>query len=238
MRVSRVVRPEDPPPRRRRRGFATIGVALFALGIVGVGTMLYFPAWLPRAIHLPSDVRSLARLPMGNSPARKPLPAPPSPSLQTPATQLTSFGATEQAWSQAHQRVSGTNDYDPDETLPAVDVHRSRYFAVETVNDRVVGFSMTFHAGTPIEQAKSELLLAFPPDTQIAWLKETASCAQMEVKSPTVGQALGTLDLEGWAYIHFVTAKSDFTWGYDPTSVTVAQVERNAYRTPIEAPPC
>jgi hypothetical protein len=151
---------------------------------------------------------------------------------------LTSFGATEQSWNQAHQRVLGTNVYDPDDTLPAIDVHHGRYFAIETVDERVVGLAMAFHTGTPIERAKTEILGAFPPDTQVVWFKETPSCAQMELKSSTIAQALGKLDLEGWAYVRFVTVKPDFTWGYDSANVTVAQVERNPYRTPIEAPPC
>jgi hypothetical protein len=85
---------------------------------------------------------------------------------------------------------------------------------------------MVFHPGTRIAQARHEIMLELPPDAVVVRFSEEATCAQMDVNSPTLARALANLDLEGRAYVHFMTAKPDFTWGYNPADVTVAQIER------------
>jgi hypothetical protein len=202
-----------------------LGVVLL-LGGLGMGlVLLYFPVGPDTLRHLPIGPITLPHFSAGPDAAKsRPTSAP---SALVPEDKLTSFGASEQSWNRAHRRIAGTNGYDPDETLPAVDVHHGRYSSVEMVDGRVVGFVMAFHPGTPIARARREIMLEFPPDASVVRFTEEAKCAQMDVNSPTLARALGSLDLEGRAYVHFMTANPNFTWGYNPAEVTAVQIERN-----------
>jgi hypothetical protein len=53
----------------------------------------------------------------------------------------------------------------------------------------VLNYLMRFQA-TAIDDAKRQALAEFPTDTTIVWFATKDTCAQMEVKSPSLGKAL------------------------------------------------
>ena len=200
-----------------------LGVALL-LSVLGTGlVLLYLPLGLGTLQQIPIRPSSWPQLSSGPGVSKsRPTSVP-----TLPQDTFVGFGASEQSWNRTHRRIGETNSYDPDETLPAVEIHRGRYFAVEMVNGRVVGFAMAFHAATTMLQARSQIMLEFPPDTKVIQFKEEAQCAEMEVNSSSLARTLGNLDMEGQAYIHFMTANPDFTWSYNPSDVTAAQIDRH-----------
>ena len=221
--LQRPERPSDPPPRRRRRGWAALGVVLL-VGAVGAVFLLYYPLDPLRLPHLPNAPLKLPQFGTHSDPAKSRPGA--SPALRPPE-KLTGFGASEQSWNQTHKRVADTNSYDADDSLPAVEVHHARYASVEMVQGRVVGFVMVFHSGTPIAEARQQVMLQLPHDAVVVKFSEEARCAQMEAQSSTLARALDSLDAEGRVYVHFVSANPDLSWGYNPADVRVAQIDRN-----------
>jgi hypothetical protein len=164
-------------------------------------------------------------------------------SLASATGGITGFGATDAAWNRAHvadHTYAPGAAYDPDPSLPKVNGRvADRYYAVMHEEGHVLGYSERFRP-QPISQAKALLLREFPPDAQTVWFRAVgASCAQMLVRSRTLGRALGTKrigDPQGAALIEFSSgAAADH---YNPRSVNDAFLLLYALVGKTGAPGC
>ena len=119
---------------------------------------------------------------------------------------ITGFGATDAAWNRTHvadHRYAPGAAYDPD---PSLGQGADRYYAVMHEEGHVLDYSERFHP-QPISRAKALLLREFPHDARIVWFRAVGgSCAQMLVRSRTLGRALSAKkigDRQGVAFIEF-----------------------------------
>ena len=193
--------------------------------------------------YIPNDV------PTPDGTVVVPTPAPtlaitsaPPPSPETLA--ITGFGATDADWAGAHTQdtnYAAGSAYDPDPSLPQVNGRMADvYYGVDHSNGRVTGYEMRLHLRTGISAAKRVALHEFPSDTRIAWYQVVgAECVQMEVASPTLGQALSSEgDSQGLALVEFGTLAADGSSGFDPSNVNDALFELLVYATAADAAGC
>jgi hypothetical protein len=123
---------------------------------------------------------------------------------------ITGFGATNAAWNRTHvvdHTYAPGSAYNPDASLPKVNGRTAdRYYAVSHESGRVLNYSYRFRP-QPISRVKALVLREFPPDVHVVWFRAVrASCAQMLVRSATLGRALRTTqigDPRGAALIEF-----------------------------------
>lgn len=123
---------------------------------------------------------------------------------------VTGFGATTAAWNRTHVQAPDSARgaaYDPDPSLPPVNGHTAaRYYAVTHEDGHVLGYDYRFHP-LAISRAKALVLREFPSDVRVVWFRTVGgSCAQMLIRSATVGRALGTKkigDKKGVALVEF-----------------------------------
>jgi hypothetical protein len=156
---------------------------------------------------------------------------------------ITGFGATNAAWNQTHVQDPNSAPgaaYDPDPSLPNVNGHTAaRYYAVIHEDGHVLGYEYRFHP-LPISLVKALVLLEFPSDVHVVWFRAVgASCAQMLVRSPTVGRALGTKkigDPKGVALIEFSSGALEDS--YNARSVNDALFMLYPFVSKSGAPAC
>jgi hypothetical protein len=123
---------------------------------------------------------------------------------------ITGFGASNAAWNRTHVQDPNSAPgaaYDPDPSLPNVNGHTAaRYYAVTHEDGHVLGYEYRFHP-LAISRAKALVLRECPSDVRVVWFRAVGgSCAQMLVRSATVGRALSskkTGDPQGVAFIEF-----------------------------------
>jgi hypothetical protein len=91
-----------------------------------------------------------------SAPPPSPTQAPSAP----PTVAVLGFGATDAEWNSRHRQTPGFTAgavYDADPSLPQVNGHvGSRYIAVSHEQGRVLGYSMAFHPGTGIKEARRQ----------------------------------------------------------------------------------
>jgi hypothetical protein len=133
------------------------------------------------------------------------------------------IGATQAAWDATHvadDRFARGAAYDPNPKLGDGSRFDDRYYTVEWTAGRVTSYSMRLERGTGIKLARTVLMREFPSDAKVDWFITKAACAQMEVRSATLGRALRNRkigDPTGTVLVEFLTGGT-----YSPGNVTDA----------------
>lgn len=169
-----------------------------------------------------------------------------SPSPQaSPVAKVIGFGATNADWEAHHipsSVCSAGSCYNPDPNLPPTNGHLStRYYAVDHSNGRVTNYQMNLLPHTPVSAAKAEDLQEFPADVSVVWYQVKDTCAQMEIRSATLGTALGSPtigDSAGYAAVEFTTLAADGTSGYTEGNINNIFLVLGSYLTPADNPGC
>lgn len=172
-------------------------------------------------------------------------PAASTAPTASPAPVITGFGATDAAWN-AHDTADSDfapgAAYNPDPNLPKINGHTgARYVATNHTNGRVLGYMMNLMPGTTLDAAKATVSQEFPSDASFVWFAARDTCAQLEVKSATLGAALSDLkigDPDGLAFIELDTEHSEGTASYDPKNINQAILLLGNYATAGDAPAC
>jgi hypothetical protein len=134
-------------------------------------------------------------------------------SASAPA-KLPGIGATQTVWDATHvadDRFARGAAYDPDPKLGDGDRFDDRYYTVEWTAGRVTSYSMRLVHGTGIKLARTLLMREFPSDAKVDWFVTKATCAQMEVRSATLGRALRNRkigDPSGTVLVEFLTGET------------------------------
>ncbi len=201
-----------------------------------------------------SSVSSASRSPSPSPPhssspspeqsARVPPVTSPSPEA-APVAKVIGFGATNADWEAHHIPTSVCSPgscYNPDPNLPQTNGHVGiRYYAVDHSNGHVTNYQMNLVPHTPISAAKAEALQEFPPDVTVVWYQVKDTCSQMEIKSATLGAALGSPtigDSAGYAAVEFTTLAADGTSGYTAGNINNVFLVLGSYLTPADNPGC
>lgn len=149
---------------------------------------------------------------------------------------LHGYGALQSDWNASH---SADNGFSPNTTYnPASGLgngYADKYTAVLWVDGRALSYQIGFPDNTSIDSAKSTVMQEFPGDTTILWQEQNNSdpvniCYQMEVSSPTLGQALQN---DGDAFVEFQTIATNDTStavGYYPNNVNDALLRSTDYK--------
>jgi hypothetical protein len=255
----------SPPrwlPRTSNAITSIVGIVLTAIIVGGVGALITHSqphsAAIVREVATPTSeaptvteaplvvaTPSVTATPASPSPTNIPAPTVSPPPAQAPVPTVVGFGATDADWNAHHSETPGFAPhavYDPDPSLPRVNGHTgSRYYAVNHMNRRVLNYSMSLRPGTPVGAAKTQALQEFPTDVTVVWFRVRDTCAQMEVKSATLGAALAdpTIgDPQGLAIIEFSTHQPDGTSIYSAANVDDVILTLGSYATPNDAPAC
>jgi hypothetical protein len=108
---------------------------------------------------------------------------------------------------------------------------------VNQIAGRVLNYEIAEYPKTNYTEARAEALKGeFPPDATILWEATKDTCAQMEIQSATLGQALATPavgDPQGRVLVEFTTGS-----GYDPNNITGVILMLGNYSSAGEAPAC
>jgi hypothetical protein len=142
-----------------------------------------------------------------------------------PSVELTGFGATEAAWKAHHRaddRFTSGSAYDPDPSLARNGDQRNndRYYDVQPFGGHITDYETRFPSGTGIAEAKQSVLASeFPQDARITSFKRRSSCAQMVVKSATLGT-------QGPAFVELSSGAGGDQ--YDPTDVWTALLQESS----------
>jgi hypothetical protein len=149
---------------------------------------------------------------------------------------LHGYGATLADWNASHTVDNGftaNTTYDPTNGLG--NGYNDKYTSVLWIGGRALGYQIGFPNGTSIGSAKDTVMQEFPSDATILWQQQNNSdptniCYQMEVKSPTIGQALQS---DGNTFVEFQTiATSDTSTavGYYANNVNNASLRNTDYK--------
>jgi hypothetical protein len=154
-----------------------------------------------------------------------------------PGGQVVGFGAADADWD-AHHIVDPAGApgalYNPDSAIGM-----PRYQAVGHDLGHVDGYVMRF-PGMSLEKARAEAMAELPADATILWTNEQATCAQMEVRSATLGTVLAPLgDQAGEVHIYLDTV-DDATGdaSLDPSNINEAVFGLGSWPTAEVAPRC
>ena len=154
------------------------------------------------------------------------------------ANTVTGLGATTAEWGSTHtadRNFSPGIVYDADSSVSS----GAEYSAVVHTDGHVLQYSYSFFH-RPVAQAKAQVLESqFPPGTKVVWFVSKPTCAQMLVKSATLGKELGAKsasDPTGTAFVEFLSGPSDDA--YNPSSVNEASLQSFPAVTPKRAPGC
>jgi hypothetical protein len=154
---------------------------------------------------------------------------------------VSGFGATIAAWNTQHEADTNAtfpnSAYDPTPNLPGG--YQDEYYNVSSDYGHIGRYEMALSPVTESD-AKRTLLKKFPRDASVRWFKRLGTCAEMEVQSAALGQALSNPkigDGAGEGYVELTTGMG-VNGGYNPTGVTGAIVTYGLYKTPSAAPPC
>jgi len=115
------------------------------------------------------------------------------------------------------------------------------YYAVIHEAGRVLEYSMRFSPGIPITTARTVVMQEFPPDATTRWFAIKDTCAQLEVKSRTLGRALATPTIgasDGEVIIEFDTVQSNGEAVYNSRAITEAILMLGSYASAEDAPGC
>jgi hypothetical protein len=149
------------------------------------------------------------------------------------AQRLAGFGATDEAWNAAHT---------PDSRFAPGSVYdNGRYYSVIHDGGRVLEYSMRFSPGIPISTARSVVMHEFPADATTLWFAVKDTCAQLEVKSRTLGRPLATPAIgapNGEVIIEFDTVQPSGEAVYNSHAITEAILMLGPYANPDDAPGC
>jgi hypothetical protein len=160
--------------------------------------------------------------------------------------QLPGIGATDASWEAHHtqdHRFAAGSSYDPNPALadPSDPSRNDKYYAVAHQSGHVIGFSTRYTLGTTIDAAKTTALAEFPPDATVVWSTSNDTCAQMQVRSPTLRAALsaGYGDPTGGVAIAFYTnAAATQPGSYRADNIRDAIFLAVDEATPSDAPAC
>ena len=149
------------------------------------------------------------------------------PSTSAQSSDITGFGAADEAWERTHTQVPGFAKgavYDADPSLPEVNGHTgARYSLVDHESGYVLGYIYRF-LNKPISAAKADVLRTqLPSDARVVWFARRGACAQMMVRSAKLAQTLGPMpigDKDGTVVVEFNSGVNEDT--YDPRSVNEA----------------
>jgi len=115
------------------------------------------------------------------------------------------------------------------------------YYAVIHEAGRGLEYSMRFSPGIPITTARTVVMQEFPPDATTRWFAIKDTCAQLEVKSRTLGRALATPTIgasDGEVIIEFDTVQSNGEAVYNSRAITEAILMLGSYASAEDAPGC
>lgn len=178
-----------------------------------------------------------------------PIPATPTvaPSAAAAAAASTAaiigFGAVDSVW-EAHHRADPDfapgSVYDADPALPQINGHTgAHYVAVMHQNGRVLGYTLNFPSHTGIAEAKTAAVAELPADAQLVWFQTLGTCAQEQLRSATLGHALGGDDPQGGVFVEFDSdAATNGNPSYSPNNVTEAIFLAGWNPTVADAPSC
>jgi hypothetical protein len=153
--------------------------------------------------------------------------------LAPAAQRLTGFGATDADWNATHTPDSR---FDPGSVY-----NNGTYFSVIHEQGRVLEYSMRFSPGIPISIARTVVMREFPTDATARWFAVKDTCAQLEVKSRTLGRALAAPTIgapDGAVIIEFDTVQSNGEAVYNSRAITEAILMLGSYASPSDAPGC
>jgi hypothetical protein len=176
-------------------------------------------------------------------------PAPRASSTTTSTTPapvaVTAFGATDDVWSGKHKPASvpGVKPgaaYDPDPSLPPVNGQvAARYTFVVHDKGHVVQLVRELPSATAIDEARGFAMQELPSDSKVLWFAVRYTCAQLEVQSAALAQALSANgDGGGFALVEFTTIEPNGTQVYKPEAIGGLRIIPVAASTPSDAPPC
>jgi hypothetical protein len=206
--------------RRRRAGryhLGTVAKKNCSLGlilVIALAACATAPTTPPLAVSTPE---ATAVTPTPAATAGTPTPS-------TNAVRLTGFGATDSEWEQAHTadpRFAAGAAYDPTPGLGPDPGHNDAYYAVQHTNGRVLGYSERVAPRSAIAAAKRAAMAEFPADVAVLWFATLDTCAQEELQSAILGQALAEPaigDAAGRVLVEFVTETKAGDAGYSPTN--------------------
>jgi hypothetical protein len=204
----------------------------------GARAALASPTPTPTATPKPSATPSPSS---SRPPSPTRAPAPTAVKTPKPASDaLAGFGATSAGWILAHTSSSDSGlapgcCYNADPSLPEVNGHIGyRYYAVNVLGGRILNYQVEMYRNTNYAEARAEMLREFPPDAVVLWEASRDTCAQMEVQSAALGQALGASDPKGRAAVEFSTGIAS----YDPEHITDAILDSGDYATAADAAGC
>jgi hypothetical protein len=151
---------------------------------------------------------------------------------------VTGLGATTAEWDSTHTadtKFSPGIVYDADSSVST----GAEYSAVVHQNGHILQYSYSF-ANTPVAKAKTRVLESqFPSGARIVWFLSKPACAQMLVKSTTLGKELGVKsvgDATGTAFVEFLSGATDNS--YNPASVNEASLQSYPQVGPGRSPGC
>lgn len=172
------------------------------------------------------------------APPQTATPGPGTSPSPTPVTDgITGFGATIAAWDATHAadtRFAAETAYDPTPGLGPDQEHNAKYFGV-VAGDRVLSYSERLPHRSRFADAKAAALAELPPDAKVVWTRTRTGCAQMELRSATLGQAIGA---RGRVYVKVVTETRTGGSRYNPKNADELIFLLADYPKKKDAPAC
>jgi hypothetical protein len=157
---------------------------------------------------------------------------------------LSGYGATQAEWNADHtedNNFTADSSYNPTSGLG--NGYTDKYTSVLWIGGRALSYQIGFPGGTSIATAVSTTLQEFPSNATILWQQENTSdsvniCYQMEVHSPTLGQAL---ESDGNTFVEFQTIDTSDTNtgdGYYTNNVNDASLRNADYKKASDVGGC
>lgn len=150
---------------------------------------------------------------------------------------ITGFGATVAAWDATHRpdaRYDPGSAFDPTPGLGPDERHDAKYFAVQAA-DRVTTYSMRLPRGSSLAEARAAALAELPPDGKALWTAARDTCAQLELRSQALANALGGT---GMVFVEVSTETAAGDVGYSPKNANELFVTLGDYPKKADAPAC